>query len=283
MLPLPFRSALVRALLAFMLLSAASFGASKGVIIYKDQSWLADEFAEAVEYDQLEEFATIFNLTTAQNETVSILTGKIVKNLRYLDRESLTELIEPRDLTRVSTAISELSTAARQYPRSSKLLEPQIRQLQEMADRFHKGEVIMDGKWLPSKEVAIKLKKERAAAIAAADAEDIRQAEALRIAKEKRVADERSRIVERKAFLEKESVRKQEEANAAEEQRKLLEEAQAAEALRIEEQQRIAKEKQASEERHIDYAFKKMRDADRFTEEFDRPVSIESAKGIPPH
>lgn len=274
MLPLPFRFALFRALLALMLLSATGLGAGKGLIIYKDQTYLADEFAQAVEYDQLEEYANIFHLTTAQNEDLPILTWKIVKNIRYLDRASLTELIEPRDLVRVSSAISELSTAARQYPKASRLLEPHIRQLQEIVDRFHKGEVIMGGAWLPSKEAAMKLKKEREAAIAAADTEDMRQAEAIRAAKEKRAADERAKRLEQKALLEKESLRKQEEAKAAEEQRRLLEESQAAEARRKEEQQRIAAEKQALEERHIEYASRKMRDADRFIEEFDRPVSV---------
>jgi hypothetical protein len=276
----PFHFAFVRVLFAWMLLSATGFGAGKGVIIYKDQTWVTDEFADAVEYDQLEEYTNIFNLTTAQNEKISILTGKIVKNIRYLDLASLTQLMEPRDLARVSSANSELSSVARQYPKSSKLLEPRIRQLQAIVDRFQKGEVIIYGTWLPSKEAALKLKKEREAAAAAADAEDMRQQEALRVAKEKRVADERSKRLEQKEILEKESLRQQAEGRAAEEQRKLLEESRVAEARRKEEQQRIAEEKLALEKRHIEYASNKMREADRFIEEFDRPVSIGSAKTI---
>jgi hypothetical protein len=269
----PIRFALVRVLFALVLLGATAFGDGKGVIIYKDQPWLADEFALAVEYEQLEEYPNIFNLTTAANETLSIQTGKIVKSIRYLDRDSIGELIEPRDLARVSSAISDLSAAARQYPKSSKLLEPHIRQLQEIADRFHKGEVISGGAWLPSKEAALKLKKERQAAIAAADAEDQRKTEATRLAKEKFAAELRSKILEQQEYLEKETLRKQEEARAAEEQRKLLEESQATEARRKEEQQRATAEKQALDEAHIEYASKKMQQADRFTEDFDLPLS----------
>jgi hypothetical protein len=270
--PLPFRFPLVRLLFALLFFSATGFGAGKGVIIYKDQTYLADGFAEAVEYDQLEEYPNVFNLTTAQKETISILTGKIVKNIRYLDREALSEVIEPRDLARVTSAISEESTAARRYPKASKLLDPHIRQLQEIVDRFQKGEAILDGAWLPSKEAAFKIKKEREAAIAAADADDIRQAEALRLAREKRAADERAKRLEQKVLFEKESFRKQAAAKAAEEQRKLLEESQAAEARQKEEEQRMAAEKQAVEERQIGYASRKMREVDRFTEEFDRPI-----------
>lgn len=278
--PLPFRFAWrfpwFCALLALMLLSATGLGASKGIIIYKDQTYLADEFAQALEYDQLDKYTNIFHLTTAQNEEIPILTWKIVKNISYLDRASLTELMEPRDLARVTSSMSELSVATRQYPKTSKLLEPHIRQLQEIVDRFHKGEVIMDGVWLPSKEAAIKLKKERESAIAAAEAEDLRQAEALRVAKEKRVADERAKKLEQQLLLEKELLRQQEEARTAEEQRKRLEESQAAEARRKEEQERMAAEKQALEERRIEYASRKTREADRFTEEFERPLSTEA-------
>jgi hypothetical protein len=272
--------ALVRIFLAWLLLGGTGWSAGKGAIIYKDQAWLADEFADAIEYDQLEGFTNVYNLTTPENKNVSILAGKIVKNIHYLDRDDLTELMEPRDLARVSSAMSELSAAARQYPKSSKLLEPRIRKLQEIVDRFHKGEVIMGGAWFPSKEAAIKLKTEREAAIAAAEAEDVRQAEALRVAKEKRATDERARLLAQRQFLEKEALRKEEEAKAAEERRRLLEESQAVDARRKEEEQRMAKEKQAVDERHIEYASRKMREADRFTEEFNRPVSIESTNTV---
>jgi len=273
MLTVPFRFPLVRALLALMLLSATGWGASKGVVIYKDQPFLADEFAQAVEYEKLEEFPNIFHLTTAQNEELPILTGKILKNIRYPDRETLAEIIEPRELVPVSSAVAELSAAARQYPKASKILEPHIRQLQEIVDRIHKGEAILGGVWLPSKEAAIKLKKEREAAMAAADAEDLRQVEAQRLAREKLAAEERAKRMEQRAQLEKESLRKQEDAKAAEAKRKLMEESQAAEAQRKDEEQRLAAEKQALDGRHIEYASRKMREADRFTEEFDRPVS----------
>jgi hypothetical protein len=267
------RFALVRVFFAVVLLGGTAFGDGKGVIIYKDQPWLDDGFASAVEYQQLEEYPNIFNLTKASNETLSILPEKVVKNLRYLDRSSLTEIIEPRDLVRVSSSITELSAASHQYPRSSKLLEPRIRQLQEIVDRFHKGEVIYDGAWQPSKEAALKLRNERQAAIAAAELEDQRQTEAVRVAKEKFAAEMRARLLEQQERMEKETVHKQEEARAAEEQRKLLEESQAAEARRKEEQERIAAGKQALDEQRIEYASKKMREADRFTEDFDLPVS----------
>jgi hypothetical protein len=257
-----------------VLLSSTGFGASKGVIIYKEQAYLADGFAEAVEYDELEEFTNIFHLTTAQSEKRSILTANIVKHIRYLDRQDLGEVIEPKDITRVTSAISDMALAARQYPKSARFLDPHIRQLQEVVDRFHKGEVLLDGAWLPSKETAIKIKKEREAAMAAADAEELRQQEARRLAREKFAADVRAQVLEQKERLEKEAFRKQEEAKAAEEKRKLWEATQAEDARRAEEQQKIAAEKQALEDRRIEYASRKMREADRFTEEFDRPVSM---------
>jgi len=271
---LPFRFPLMRALLALVLLTSSGFGASKGVIIYKDQAYLDDGFAEAVEYDELEEYANIFHLTTAQNEKRSILTTNIVKHIRYLDRQDLAEVIEPKDIARVTSAIGDLSAAARRYPKAARFLEPHIRELQEIADRFHKGEVLLGGAWLPSKEAAIKIKKEREAAIAAADAEELRQQEERRLAREKFAAEVRARVLEQKERQEKAALRKQEEAKAAEEKRKLLEESQAEEARRKEEQQRIAADKQALDARRIEYASRKMRDADRFTEEFDLPLSI---------
>jgi hypothetical protein len=271
---LPFRFPLLRALLALVLLSSSGFGAGKGVIIYKDQAYLADGFAEAVEYDELEEFTNIFHLTTAQGEKRSILTDNIVKHIRYLDRQDLAEVIEPKDLARVTSAISDLAAAARRYPKSARFVDPHIRQLQEIVDRFHKGEVLLGGTWLPSKEAALKIKKEREAAIAAADAEELRQQEERRLAREKFAAEVRARVLEQKERQEKDLLRKQEEAKVAEEKRKALEESQAEEARRKEEEQRVAAEKQALEERRIEYASKKMREADRFTEELERPVSM---------
>jgi hypothetical protein len=280
MRPLPFRNAFVRMLIAWTLLGATAFCAGKGLVIYKDQPWVADEFADVVEYDQLEEYPNIFHLTTTQNQKISILTGNILKNVPYLELASLGQLMEPRDLARVSSAIRDMVSAAHQYPRSAKLLDPRIRQLQAAVDRFQKGEVMIYGTWQPSKEAALKLQKEREAAAAAADAEDLRQQEALRAAREKSAADARLKTLEQKEFLQKEALRKLADAKAAEEERRLVEESQAAEARRKEEQERIAEENRALDKRRIEYASIKMRDADRFTEEFDRPFSLAPARTL---
>jgi len=273
----------VRAVCAMLLLTVTAFGAPKGVIIYKEQAWLTDEFAEAVEYDELEEFASIIHITTQQNEKIALLTGKLVKSIRYLTPDELREIIEPQDVAKVSTSINDLTAAARQYPKAAKILAPRIRLLQDIVTRFQKGEAVFDGVWRPSKEAALKLKKDREAALAAADAEDQRLMEASRIAKEKKLAEEKQKKLDQVRMVEKELVRKRLEAKAAAEQARLQQEAEAAEAAKKVEEQRIAEEKAATEKRQIEYAAKKMHDANRFTEAFDQPVSLETAKVVPAH
>ncbi len=136
----------------------SAFG-QKGLLLYRDAPWDADQFAQATPYKEVEKFSTVHNLTRMDGGKVRVSSALVIKDIRFPTQSNLSNISTEAQVKVLNAAVADWTATVNRYPTSAKHLKPHIAQLQAEIAQFRAGKVKVDGVWTSKEALVAKRKK----------------------------------------------------------------------------------------------------------------------------
>lgn len=133
--------------------------AQKGLVLYKDTPWEADQFVTATPYKNLEKFPTVHNIVPMTGSPIRVNSPLVVKDIVYPTPASLVDISDEAQVKALEAAIADWKTTMSRFPASAKYLKPRLAQLQAEVAQFHAGKVKSEGVWMTKEALLAKQKK----------------------------------------------------------------------------------------------------------------------------
>jgi hypothetical protein len=144
--------------LLFTLIPLSVFG-QKGLLLYKDAPWDADQFVQAAPYKEIEKFPTVHNLVLMDGSKLRVKSALVIKDVRFPAQASLADISSDAQVKVLNAAVADWTATVGHYPSAGKHLKPRITELQAEIAQFRAGKVKAEGVWTTKEALLAKRKK----------------------------------------------------------------------------------------------------------------------------
>ncbi|RYD75424.1 MAG: hypothetical protein EOP84_18325 [Verrucomicrobiaceae bacterium] len=148
--------------LLFLFIPLSAFG-QKGLLLYKDAPWDADQFVQVAPYKEIQKFPTVHNLVLLNDEKLRVKSALVIKDIRLPAQAGLPDITNQSQINVMNASVADWTATVSRYPGAAKHLKPRIAQLQSEIAQFRAGKVKVDGVWTTKEALLAKRKKDEEA------------------------------------------------------------------------------------------------------------------------
>jgi hypothetical protein len=134
--------------------------AQRGLVIYKDKPWDADQFARATLYKELDKHPTVHNIQPMTGAKERVSSSLVQKDVPFPTAESLADIAEDAQARTLEATVADWTATMKRFPQSAKHLKPRLATIQADLAEFRAGKVKVAGVWMTPEALAAKRKQE---------------------------------------------------------------------------------------------------------------------------
>jgi hypothetical protein len=127
-----------------------------GIAIVKPQSWSKESESTVLEFTgYVDRRATAnaaagyYEFRLAGNQKRQVDASKVIKVIVYPDPNKIPNLVEKADRDRIEASLNEIAEMIPRFPATKSYLTPKLTSFVGLFERFDKGDVKVNGEWVP--------------------------------------------------------------------------------------------------------------------------------------
>lgn len=141
-------------LLALALVLLSSSGFAQGVLLIKEQSFLAESTAVPLEYRSADKFSAAWNVMTTAGRREQLRPERIVIDVPYANFAIPAVVANQSDYLAVATGLDTLRNTITRHPKLQKYLLRFVTDHQMVIDQYKRGTYLVNGRWMTAAEYA---------------------------------------------------------------------------------------------------------------------------------